>query len=321
MEREILFIIYNGVEYTLKEFHERGYEPDFWKVYRQIVNNEIEDDATYTVRYKNEDLTIRQMLDREDVLTSHLGFPKGIASLQISSFPIAWVCAHDQQIGNDFPEFYEVLRLFDVLNNRICSARYALLEGIYILHESAVMWWVNGSMAQLWLRTEFLNNAIQWYNNSFDVLLQTLWIGKKIYRSYGNMSVKGDLRTIQNGDEYDDILTRCKWDRIKKWYNKNDYAGSCFKSLCAFRNLKDFLQVKQWANKMKHRNGIFYEETYVGRGWYGTVSDYNPAKLTPELLSMDNVIDTLVQYHVNMLNLIEQVRTDLNVNKLDGKKN
>ncbi len=314
--KEILTIVYDKEEYTLKEFHEKGYEADFWTAYKRIAHKKAEDDGTYKIQYKNEILTINDIIKREEARISKLALPRRIGSLHTRTAQLVCYCCNNKQIHRDIPEYYETLKLFDVLSNRMSSARYALLNGIYILHQSETMWWINGSQAQLWLRTEFLNNAIIWYNNSFDVLLQIPWIGHKIYKDYTIKNIKYDLRQIQHAEEYDKILAHCNWARIKNWQEKKGELNDYWTALQEFHYSEIYQQVNDWANKLKHRNGIFYEETYEETPVNVTLDNYHPLKLTPELLPMDYVIDTLVEYHVTMLELIEQIRIHSKTDKL-----
>lgn len=310
MEQKSLAIIYSGQEYQLEDICKQGLESEFWELYKQSNQGQIIDDI-FKIKYKNDILSIKDIQKQQHLLISQLKLPDNIALLQNSHLPTAIAVFNDAIQKEDFPEFYETLRLFDVLYNRMISARYALMESIYILHPSTSISWECGAKAQYWLRAEFLNNAILWYHSSFDILLQTIWIGKKLYYT----KTTKNLRDILTLDDYDRILAGCGWGKIESWLESQKENDEFL--VCQFRKGSIYRKVQTWANKLKHRNGVYYMETYVEEILPHEIFNYNPIKFSPSLISIDNVIDTLVSYHKALLCVIEEIRKILKVNVFD----
>ena len=73
----------------------------------------------------------------------------------------------------------EIFSQFHNLYDTIESARFNLLASYNqkVIEELTI-----DANDALWVKIQFINNAIQWYNNSFDILLQSLWIYYGIYR-------------------------------------------------------------------------------------------------------------------------------------------
>ena len=74
----------------------------------------------------------------------------------------------------------ETARRFQDLYDEICSARFALINACRENFPEYLSTDVNFK-GHLWIRTQFLNNAIIWYNNAFDIFLNVLVIYYKIY--------------------------------------------------------------------------------------------------------------------------------------------
>ena len=67
----------------------------------------------------------------------------------------------------------EIARRFQDLYDEICSARFALINACRVNFPEYLSTDVN-LKGHLWIRTQFLNNAIIWYNNSFDIFNKVL---------------------------------------------------------------------------------------------------------------------------------------------------
>ncbi|MGN0058354.1 MAG: hypothetical protein ACI363_09015 [Phocaeicola plebeius] len=107
----------------------------------------------------------------------------------------------------------ETFRLFQDVYNTFALAKFSFLEGFRKLHLYSTLKWESGAYGQYWIRTSYLNNAIMWYNSCFDILLQTLWIGKRYYMNIFQLE---DLWL-----KYDDVLAKCRENKIQE---------ECFKS-------------------------------------------------------------------------------------------
>ncbi len=177
-------------------------------------------------------------------------------------------------------------------------------------------------------------NAIIWYNSSFDILLQTLWIGKEVFKTiefdgYYNSQVKKDSKAINlirncsyfencdfykyvnkgesksyreiNEENYIDILKECKIEHFQK--EKYNY-------LHKFKNTILDVKLRPLANSLKHRNGIRYGETYPIPNIAIWTKNGKANPLITE--KVDDVIEILVQYHKAFIPLIETVYQEIN---------
>ena len=183
----------------------------------------------------------------------------------------------------------ETFRLFQDVYNTFALARFSLLEGFRKLHLYSTLRWESGAYGQYWIRTSYLNNAIIWYNSCFDILLQTMWIGKKYYINKKNLQFE-DLWL-----RFDEVLVRCR---------EADIPDACIKS---FSNTSTVKHVRELANKLKHRNGLRYEEFCDPNLIMYDFDDYN-SKQTESSTNIEEVISELISYHKAFITLVDEVK-------------
>lgn len=181
----------------------------------------------------------------------------------------------------------ETFRSFQDVYNTFALARFSFLEGFRKLHLYSTLRWESGAYGQYWIRTSYLNNAIIWYNSCFDILLQTLWIGKRYYMNIFQLE---DLWL-----KYDDVLAKCREYKIPE---------ECFK---AFANESCVKFVRLSANKLKHRNGLRYKEFCDPNLIMYAFGDYN-SKSTEASTGIEEVITELTSYHKAFVALIDEVK-------------
>lgn len=181
----------------------------------------------------------------------------------------------------------ETFRLFQDVYNTFALAKFSFLEGFRKLHLYSTLKWESGVYGQYWIRTSYLNNAIIWYNSCFDILLQTLWIGKRYYMNIFQLE---DLWL-----KYDDVLVKCRENKIPE---------ECFKS---FANESCVKFVRLSANKLKHRNGLRYKEFCDPNLIMFALGDYNSRK-TESSINTEEVISNLTSYHKAFVALVDEVK-------------
>lgn len=186
----------------------------------------------------------------------------------------------------------ETFRLFQDVYNTFSLARFALLDGYKKLHLHSTITWESGDKAQLWVRTYYLNNAIIWYNSCFDILLQTLWIGKKYYQNKS-------LTFQQLCNDFNRILRECDLKYIPEKCMEN-FSKS---DICKY--------VRDKANKLKHRNGLRYKEFVDPNLCWFKLKDYDSLK-TVSSVDIEEVISNLTEYHKSFIALIEEVKEIIN---------
>ena len=183
----------------------------------------------------------------------------------------------------------ETFRLFQDVYNTFALAQFSLLEGFRKLHLYSTLKWDSGAPGQYWIRTSYLNNAIIWYNSCFDILLQTMWIGKKYYINKKNLQFK-DLWL-----RFDEVLARCR---------EADIPDACIKS---FSNTSTVKHVRELANKLKHRNGLRYDEFCDPNLIMYDFGDYN-SRQTESSTNIEEVISELISYHKAFITLVDEVK-------------
>ncbi|MBQ4549130.1 MAG: hypothetical protein IJA42_08130 [Bacteroidales bacterium] len=181
----------------------------------------------------------------------------------------------------------ETFRLFQDVYNTFALAKFSFLEGFRKLHLYSTLKWESGDYGQYWIRTSYLNNAIIWYNSCFDILLQTLWIGKRYYMNIFQLE---DLWL-----KYDDVLVKCRENKIPE---------ECFKS---FANESCVKFVRLSANKLKHRNGLRYKEFCDTNLIMFNLGDYNSIS-TESSTDIEEVISNLTSYHKAFVALVDEVK-------------
>lgn len=187
----------------------------------------------------------------------------------------------------------ETFRLFQDVYNTFALARFSLLEGFRKLHLYSTLKWDSGAPGQYWIRTSYLNNAIIWYNSCFDILLQTMWIGKKYY-----INKKINKKNLQFEDlwlRFDEVLARCR---------EADIPETCIKS---FSDTSTVKHVRGLANKLKHRNGLRYEEFCDPNLIMYDFGDYN-SRQTESSTNIEEVISELISYHKAFITLVDEVK-------------
>lgn len=240
-----------------------------------------------SIHYKDSRLTLKDFVKKNIEISKELKLLDSINGLEKT---------HQFKIMGNFPDAScdkemvaictETFRLFQDVYNTFALAKFSFLEGFRKLHLYSTLKWESGAYGQYWIRTSYLNNAIMWYNSCFDILLQTLWIGKRYYMNIFQLE---DLWL-----KYDDVLAKCRENKIPE---------ECFKS---FANESCVKFVRLSANKLKHRNGLRYKEFCDPNLIMFALGDYN-SKSTEASTGIEEVITELTSYHKTFVALVDEV--------------
>lgn len=146
----------------------------------------------------------------------------------------------------------EVYRRTQSLYNTICSARFNLCISCkkrfpeYLDIQ-------NIKKAHIWMRTQFANNAILWYNSTFDVLLQVVWFYYKLYE-------KQKIGLTLSTQNIESILCKCTYGTILKLQKNNAYINSkLWNKIVDLYTFKE-RSISNWANSFKHRGSVIYTD-------------------------------------------------------------
>lgn len=164
----------------------------------------------------------------------------------------------------------------------------------------------------------FLNNAIMWYNNTFDHLLQVIWV---YYGLFINRGVASKIR-ISNLDK---ILSSCNYDSMKTM-GKGVVPSTLLNSIDTIYLSDNYRRIRNWANIIKHRSCLEYVElskreagVYISvkcdngqSAWdafkAGGQEEYNSKKAKQRRqTSIKDVSQALLSYHKELISLTNTV--------------
>jgi hypothetical protein len=78
------------------------------------------------------------------------------------------------------------------------SARFALIQAHKKFYDSNMISWESGYKAQLWMRFQYLKNAVVWYNSYEDYIYQLIWFEFEMYTG----SINNEKNYVQSLKDY-----------------------------------------------------------------------------------------------------------------------
>lgn len=182
--------------------------------------------------------------------------------------------------GEKFRDLYSVL----------ASARFALINAHTKIHKSGITW-ESGYSGQMWLRSQFLQNSILWYNSCEDYFLQVIWFAFDFY---------SDLK------DYEGEMRKCKFEKIKNKlenYEDSTKAKLLLNSLLNYREDINVKRIREISNLIKHKQLI----KFIGLDNQRTMSinslDFNSKWIDPKVIDIDIAINELSLVHNSIVNL------------------
>lgn len=229
-----------------------------------------------------------------------LELPNFLNGMEAYNFPIKYGNLESRSV-------LEVYRRLQSLYESICSGRFNLCNACK-LNFPEYLDPCNTEKAHIWIRTQFTNNAILWYNATFDLLLQVVWF---YYELYKKTNKPIELST----SNFEDILKKCKLESIKAIVSKHIGIVDA-KLLNKIEDLHNnqHAPISNWANSIKHRSSILYADMKSHNRRYLQVYHcklgenlLDALKRNADLLydsnetlkevQLDDVIDCLITYH------------------------
>lgn len=198
----------------------------------------------------------------------------------------------------------ETYMRYHSLYETIEIARYNLL----ISYNENIIEELSKESDRLWVKTLFVKNALQWYNASFDILLQCLWLYYGIYQK----NVKKKYITTKN---IPTILRDCNYIEVNK-YLKN--TGSPLTS-----NLKKLnstiSKIRDWTNSLKHRgetrigsSAIETVEIMVTKSCDETAIMYD-SKATRKDVTIEECVNDMVTFHKELIQFSKKMTEDFHL--------
>ena len=150
----------------------------------------------------------------------------------------------------------ETCRRVQDLYDEICAARFALVtacKGTYPEYLSAD----TDEKGHLWIQSQFVNTAILWYNATYDILLQVVWIYYELYKEK-ELSLCNIEEVLWNCTEkkVKALLSDVRFkNTLMSFHSKPDSDDVEF-----ILDYKNNSKISEMANTLKHRRMIEYKE-------------------------------------------------------------
>lgn len=331
-KQEIIYLenIHNPQNETQREFEKLIEELNIEHSFQFVVDPKYKTKcSSFILVYKDKEFKFSQLLENFQSFNDKLDLPNNVNGLELKQ-PNASAFKYSEN-KDDYLVYIETCRMFQNLYMTFASARYSLLCAYQKLHTSNEILWSSTASGQFFIRSIHLNNAIVGYSNSFDILLQCIWLGyklfcnvennefnKKVYSK--NQLAKFDMNKIEKVKleiskaqiekfSVRDLLVG-KLEKILKRCSLSDIeATEKFKYIIKFNN--KFQTIRDYANSIKHRGGIKYEESYVINPVKVIYSNGLNSHETINLKDIDAVINELVDYHIEFIKLTNTVFNNL----------
>ena len=168
-----------------------------------------------------------------------------------------------------------------------------------------------------WVRLQYISNSLMWYNASFDIVLQA------IYLYYGLFNCNKKFNYKFGTENIDRILKYCRWDEIRN--NKDIINQDLYGMLLELKEKRDILN--DWTIKFKHRGNILKcndgENFYFKVTRSGNVVNVEEngviydSSQTQKYIPIDDVIVSLVDYHIKLIDFIKDMSVIFRLIKRD----
>lgn len=220
----------------------------------------------------------------------------------------------------DSPTLIETARQFQYLYDAICAGRFNLCTACKKNYSPDFLEKDSPDESHLWIQIQFVNNAILWYNASFDILLQSIWFYYKLY-----MYLEDPL--VLTTKSYKKILKACNREEVLLIGN-NLVSPNLLDAIKELRNGMTN-NIPAWANYLKHNGNIQYKE-YSKRNFTvatieckegedilsaclrGAKMTYNSSE-TLAILSIREAINTMIHYHQALVDVSKLMANELNL--------
>ena len=222
--------------------------------------------------------------------------------------------------GRETATLMETARQFQYLYDAICAGRFNLATACKKNYTPGFLEENSVEKAHIWVQILFVNNAIFWYNATFDILLQSIWFYYKLYTYL----------------EEPLMLTSKTCGQIQKACNREKALslgeGRVPQNLMnEIKKLRNGMtnNIPTWANYLKHNGSIHYKEYSHRNAVLGTIECkegedilsafqrgapmvYNSSKTLKEI-SIREAINTLIHYHQSLIEVSKELVKEIDL--------
>ena len=230
--------------------------------------------------YKDKEYTLEELISESNELLKGLTVP---IEFQFQNSIIGWCLINDKGYavaGEKFKDLYSV----------IASARFALLNAHTKIHKHNISW-QSGYPAQLWLRSQYLQNSILWYNSCEDYILQIIYFAFDFY---------SDLK------QYKKEMKKCRFDNICKKLDKYDHLPNThilYNNLLSYHNDPSVKIIRDYADLTKHNQLLKFHGLDSNLPLYYNTHDFTTKDIEPKKIDIDETVDVLKDVHQKIISL------------------
>jgi hypothetical protein len=233
------------------------------------------------ITYKGQEYTLKQLIEDNNDFMKSLAIPESLnlppADLKFTSLgDFGYLIARDK-----FRHLYGLL----------ATARYAASEAHKKLHKGPVLW-SSGYTGQMWIRSQFLKNAILWYNSCDDYLLQIIWFAFDFV----------DPNKLTSPNIYKRALRGCRWESLfakLEHRSAEIYIALLIKEINVLREDKDVKAVRAIANSLKHHADIYIKDLDLQPNYIlSSDQGFNSSAVSDKPLDLDDTAILLQRVHL-----------------------
>ncbi|MCW6091347.1 hypothetical protein [Clostridium sporogenes] len=294
---EYLKIIYKNKKYKLNDFaSEFQDEEDIFFLDRLLESCKIE--------YNGEIITYEQMCQEARKLDKSLYTPR-IYSSRI--YPI------EKRIFIIDKDYYAAGKLIKSAEEQIKLGRYSLIKACNIIDFNINNNWKAGYTANYVQRAIYANNAIMWYNNVFDSIMQVIFFAFEIYKKHPKYNSK---------DGFHKTLKLCNYAFLSDYYGKYKHVPNFSKLWSIISGAQKINEnINKWANYIKHKGGLKYKgleakepiEMIEKKG----IDIIKDTEFEAFEVSLDDVIKELKNSHKKLCESINKLVNFMNFESVD----
>jgi hypothetical protein len=232
------------------------------------------------IKYKDREYLIEELLKETKELHKELTLPK---EFQINWAITEWGLVNDKGYaiaGDKFNDLYSML----------ASARFALINAHTKIQNNLISW-ESGYVGQLWLRSQFLQNSIVWYNCCEDYIMQIIWFAFDFYKDLSNYTTE---------------MRRCRYSNIRKGlaeYINLPNSQILIEKIESFHNDQSISINRKYADLTKHNQILRFKGLDHGRLIEVNSNNFSSKLIEPFEIDIDDTIDTLRIVHGKVIEI------------------
>lgn len=284
-----LAIIYDDEKYTLEDFAKKFQKKDDEFALDRLLK-------ICKIEYKGQEFTHDKMCDDINLFCN---------SLPLTSF--YWSKIYPREKSDIFTidkDYFASGKLVKSAEDQLTFGRYSLIQSQSIIDFNLNCNWITGYAPIYYIRSIRANEAIMWYNNVFDSIMQIIFIAFGIYKKHPQYSDKLD---------YHKILKLCDYTFLSNFYGKNKTISNLKELWNIISKAQNANQnIKQWANYIKHKGGINFKGVGPDAICNATMINISgeiirDTDFEPIQLELDKVIEELKNSHLILCDVLAEI--------------